>query len=106
MARQLRHHYAGGWYHITARGMGRREIFKDDRDREHFIELLEGMAGRYGVILHAFVLMDNHYHLLLELLSRLRWVCPQAGVADLRDGLAARMRGKRPRRQGVVQALS
>ena len=63
MARQLRHHYAGGWYHITARGMGRREIFKYDRDREHFIELLEGMVGRYGVILHAFVLMDNHYHL-------------------------------------------
>jgi REP element-mobilizing transposase RayT len=83
MARQLRHHYAGGWYHITARGMRRREIFKDDCDREHFIELLEGMVGRYGVILHAFVLMDNHYHLLLDLLSRLRWVCPQAGVADL-----------------------
>ena len=66
MARQLRHHYAGGWYHITARGMGRREIFKDDRDREHFIELLEGMVGRYGVVLHAFVLMENHYHLLIE----------------------------------------
>lgn len=66
MARQLRHHYAGGWYHITARGMGRREIFEDDRDREHFIELLAGMVGRYGVVLHAYVLMDNHYHLLIE----------------------------------------
>ena len=62
----MRHHDAGGWYHITARGMGRREIFKDGRDREHFIELLEGMVGRYGVFLHAFVLMDNHYHLLIE----------------------------------------
>jgi len=66
MARQLRHHYAGGWYHITARGMGRREIFKDDRDRAHFIELLAGMVERYGVVLHAYVLMDNHYHLLIE----------------------------------------
>jgi len=66
MARQLRHHYEGGWYHITTRGMGRREIFTDDRDREHFLELLEGMVGRYGVVLHAYVLMDNHYHLLIE----------------------------------------
>ena len=66
MARQLRHHTAGGWYHITTRGMGRRAIFGDDRDREHFIELLEGMVGRYGVVLHAYVLMENHYHLLIE----------------------------------------
>ena len=66
MARQLRHHYAGGWYHITARGMWRKEIFEDDRDREHFIELLAGMVERYGILLHAYVLMDNHYHLLIE----------------------------------------
>ena len=62
MARQLRHHTAGGWYHITARGMGRREIFADDRDRGHFVKLLAGMVGRYNVILHAYVLMENHYH--------------------------------------------
>ena len=66
MARQLRHHFAGGWYHITTRGLGRREIFSDDRDREHFLELLKGLVGRYGVILHAYVLMGNHYHLLIE----------------------------------------
>lgn len=66
MARQLRHHFAGGWYHITARGTGRREIFTDNRDREHFMELLPEMVGRYGVILHAYVLMENHYHLLIE----------------------------------------
>jgi REP element-mobilizing transposase RayT len=46
--------------------MGRREIFGDDRDREHFLELLAGMVDRYGVVLHAYVLMDNHYHLLIE----------------------------------------
>ena len=44
MARQLSHHYAGGWYHITTRGIGRREILRDDRDRRHFLELLEDMA--------------------------------------------------------------
>ena len=46
--------------------MGRRKIFTDDRDREHFIELLAEMVGRYGVVLHAYVLMENHYHLLIE----------------------------------------
>ena len=66
MARQLRHHVCGGWYHITTRGLGRREIFLDARDREHFLELLAGLVSRYGVVLHAYVLMDNHYHLLIE----------------------------------------
>ena len=66
MARQLRHDVRGGWYHITTRGMGRRDIFHDTRDREHFLELLAGVVTRYGVVLHAYVLMDNHYHLLIE----------------------------------------
>ena len=66
MARQLRHHVAGGWYHITARGLGRRRIFQDDRDRKHFVELLGEMVQRYGIVLHAYVLMGNHYHLLIE----------------------------------------
>ena len=66
MPRQLRHHVAGGWYHITTRGLGRRAIFESARDREHFIELLAGMVERYRIILHAYVLMDNHYHLLVE----------------------------------------
>ena len=56
----------GGWYHITTRGMGRRVIFYDARDREHFLDLLDGVVNRYGVVLHAYVLMDNHYHLLIE----------------------------------------
>lgn len=66
MPRQLRHHRPGGWYHITTRGLGRRAIFHTDRDREHFVELLEGLVERYRIILHAYVLMGNHYHLLIE----------------------------------------
>ncbi len=66
MPRQLRHNVEGGWYHITTRGMWRRDIFENDRDREHFIELLSMMVERYCVVLHAYVLMDNHYHLLIE----------------------------------------
>jgi putative transposase len=66
MPRHLRHHTPGGWYHITTRGLGRRTLFHTDRDREHFIELLEGMVERYRIIIHAYVLMGNHYHLLIE----------------------------------------
>jgi REP element-mobilizing transposase RayT len=46
--------------------LGRRTLFHTDRDREHFLELLEGLVGRYRIILHAYVLMGNHYHLLIE----------------------------------------
>jgi len=66
MPRHLRHHVPGGWYHITTRGLGCRTLFHTDRDREHFIELLDVMVERYRIILHAYVLMGNHYHLLIE----------------------------------------
>jgi REP element-mobilizing transposase RayT len=69
MARPLRIERVGGWYHLTARGNERRAIYRDDRDRLHFCELLAEMVSRFGVRLHAYVLMDNHYHLLLELLE-------------------------------------
>ena len=45
------------------RGVNHQTIFRDDRDREHFLGLLEEFVQRYGVRLHAFVLMDTHYHL-------------------------------------------
>jgi len=67
MARPLRIEHPGGWYHITARGNERRAIFRDDGDHSHFLELLENMAGRFGLRVHCFVLMDNHYHLIVEL---------------------------------------
>ena len=67
MARPLRIEHVGGWYHITARGNERRAIFRDDRDRFHFLGLLGEMVERFAVRLHAYVLMDNHYHLILQL---------------------------------------
>ena len=66
MARPLRIQVADGWYHVTARGIDRKAVFRDDADRSHFLELLEDMVGRYRVCLHAYVLMDNHYHLLIQ----------------------------------------
>ena len=66
MARPLRIEVAGGWYHVTARGNERRAIFRDDADRKHWLALLEQWVERFVLQVHAYVLMDNHYHLLLE----------------------------------------
>lgn len=66
MTRPLRIKLAGGWYHVTARGNNRQTIYEDDRDRLHFLELVGEMVERYRVCIHAYVLMTNHYHLLVE----------------------------------------
>ena len=66
MARQLRVEYAGAFYHITSRGNERKRIFWADEDREEFKGILQRTKERYGYLLHAYVLMDNHYHLLME----------------------------------------
>ena len=66
MARLLRVDRPRLWYHLTARGNKRRTTFRDDRDREHFLELLGQWVERFGLRLHAYVLMPNHYHLLAE----------------------------------------
>lgn len=66
MARQLRIEYAGAFYHITSRGNERRQIFGGDADREEFKLILQRTKERYAYLLHAYVLMDNHYHLLVE----------------------------------------
>jgi REP element-mobilizing transposase RayT len=66
MARPLRIEFPGAIYHITSRGNARQPIFKDDKDREVFLEVLEGVVVRYKWLCHAYCLMDNHYHLLIE----------------------------------------
>ncbi len=66
MARPIRIEIPGGWYHVMARGNERRAIFRDDHDRQRFVELLAEWVERFGLRLHAWVLMDNHYHLLVE----------------------------------------
>jgi len=66
MTRPLRIDLEDGWYHVTARGNERKPIYRDDRDRSHFLELVEAMVATYQVRLHAYVLMTNHYHLLVQ----------------------------------------
>jgi putative transposase len=66
MARPLRIQYPGAVYHVTCRGNERRNIFQDDDDRKKFIRLLSQSLNIYAAKLHAYVLMDNHFHLLVE----------------------------------------
>src|SRR5687768_14261290 len=67
MARPLRIEYPGALFHITARGNERRLIFRDDGDRHRFMRMLAEAVDRFGWILTAYVLMPNHFHLVLEL---------------------------------------
>jgi putative transposase len=66
MARPLRLEHPGGRYHVTARGNERKAIYRDESDRAHFLVLLAEATERFGLRIHAYVLMDNHFHLLLE----------------------------------------
>lgn len=69
MARPLRIQVPGGHYYVTNRGNERKPVFRDDRDRLHFLQLLAELPERWGVRVHGWVLMNNHYHLLLETLE-------------------------------------
>ena len=66
MPRKPRIEYAGAVYHVMCRGNRREAIFRDDRDREAFIDLMGQGCERTGWIVHSYVLMPNHYHWLLE----------------------------------------
>jgi putative transposase len=66
MARPLRVEFSGAIYHLTSRGNARQKVFFTDADRELFLDTLTGVVSRYGWICHAYCLMANHYHLLVE----------------------------------------
>lgn len=66
MARPLRIEYPGAFYHVTSRGNEQKDIFKSRRDRDQFLSYLKSSTERYGAVIHAYCLMSNHYHLLLE----------------------------------------
>jgi len=66
MARPLRIEYIGAWYHVMNRGTGRRRTFPDDALRREFLRLLGDLHDTYAVYCHAYCLMGNHYHLLVQ----------------------------------------
>jgi len=66
MARPLRIEYEGAFYHVTGRGNERKEIFQTKKDYERFKHYLIGAQDKYDFLLHGYVLMTNHYHLIIE----------------------------------------
>jgi len=66
MARPLRIEYPDAYYHVTSRGNEQKDVFKSNRDRDKFLEYLASATERYGAVVHAYCLMSNHFHLLLE----------------------------------------
>ena len=66
MARPLRINLADGWYHCMHRGLERRKIFKEPYDCAVFLRLLGETVERFRFVVHAYCLMDNHYHALIQ----------------------------------------
>ena len=66
MARPLRIEYPGAFYHVTSRGNERKDIFKSNADREMFLSYLASAQEKYEAVVHAYCLMSNHYHLMIE----------------------------------------
>lgn len=79
MARPLRINLPDTWYHVMNRGHRGGKIFLNETDRRRFLVLLEELPSRFKLEIHAFVLMDNHYHLLVRtreanLSEAIRWL--------------------------------
>jgi REP-associated tyrosine transposase len=79
MARSIRIEVAGAFYHVMARGNRREAIFLDADDRRFFLKRLEEACAMTGWRVHAWVLMSNHYHLLIEtpeanLVAGMQWL--------------------------------
>ena len=97
MARPLRIVFAGAVYHLIARGNNRERCYLDEGDFLLFLETLEHVLDRFGWLLYAYCLLDNHYHLEVETpLPNL-----PAGMRQL-NGLYARRFNRRQRRCGHV----
>ena len=66
MARPLRIELAGALYHVTSRGDRREDIFIGDSDRRQWLEIFKSVCERFNWVCHAYCLMDNHYHIVVE----------------------------------------
>ncbi len=95
MARQLRVEYAGAIYHVMSRGDRQESIFWDEEDRRRFLGTLGEASVRDGWQVHAYCLMGNHFHLVLEtpqptLVAGMKWFL---GTYTQRFNARHRLRG-------------
>jgi len=97
MARSVRIEYSGAFYHVMARGNQGQAIFRGVVDRRYFLKVLSEACGRTGWRIHAWVLMGDHYHLLVEtpeanLVEGMKWVQnTYTRRFNLRHGLSGRL---------------
>ena len=80
MPRKLRIEYPGAMYHVMNRGDQRDDIFRTDQDRELFLETLTEACAKTDWEVHAYCLMSNHFHFVLEtprpnLVAGMKWLC-------------------------------
>ena len=78
MPRSVRIEYNGAVYHVMSRGDHGEAIFNGDDDRRMLLETLAEMCARTGIRIHSYVLMSNHYHMLMEtpepnLVAGMKW---------------------------------
>jgi len=66
MARPLRIEYPNAFYHVIQRGIEKKSIFLSDKDKERFLSYLALACKMYGIVIHTYTLMNNHYHLVIE----------------------------------------
>lgn len=66
MTRPLRIEFPGAWYHVMNRGAPRKSVFHTDKQFLLFLDLLDEATGRFGIEVHAYCLMKNHYHLIIH----------------------------------------
>lgn len=66
MGREIRIQYENAWYHVMNRAAGRKFIFSDENNKYIFFELIDEVYKKYAIEIHAYCLMDSHYHLLIK----------------------------------------
>src|SRR5213592_416085 len=87
MTRPLRINLAGGWYHVTARGNERRVIYRDDEDRDHFLNLVAEMVELFQVYVHTYeggIRVTSLHSIIVLTPSRnpVSWFCDDTTLTD------------------------
>ncbi len=66
MSRPVRIEFPGATYHVTSKGKDKSVVFKDAEDQGVFLNVVENVVDRFGWLVHSYVILDNHYHLVVE----------------------------------------